>query len=86
MSDPGGAAGGVLAGARAILASARPLIVLESWPRPPERAALFELLAGSHYRLHALRFAQRPSPALTLDAFVSCPDANFVARPTVLAA
>lgn len=84
--DTEGGERAVLAGARAILASARPLIVLESWPRPPERAALFELLAGSHYRLHALRFAQRPSPALTLDAFVGCPDANFVARPAVLAA
>jgi FkbM family methyltransferase len=84
--DTEGGERAVLAGARAILASARPLIVLESWPRPPERAALFELLAHHHYRLHALRFAQRPSHALTLDAFVSCPDANFVARPAVLAA
>jgi FkbM family methyltransferase len=75
----------VLAGACGILASARPLVVLESWPGHPERAALFELLAGHHYRLHALRFAQCPSSALTLDAFVSCPDANFVARPAVLA-
>jgi hypothetical protein len=73
----------VLAGAQAILERARPLVLLESWPESPERVVLFELLTSYGYRLHALRFATRPSPALALPAFLDSPATNFAARPRI---
>jgi FkbM family methyltransferase len=71
----------VLAGARAILEHARPLLLLESWPERAARIELFEALASRRYRLHALRFATPPSAALSLEAFVDSPATNFAARP-----
>ena len=71
----------VLAGARTILEHARPLLLLESWPDSAERGVLFELATVCDYRLHALRFAIPPSPALTRGEFVDSPGTNFAARP-----
>jgi FkbM family methyltransferase len=71
----------VLAGAQTILEHARPLLLLESWPDSAERGVLFELATACDYRLHALRFAIPPSPALTRAEFVDSPATNFAARP-----
>jgi FkbM family methyltransferase len=78
--DTGGSELSVLAGAQAMLAHARPLVVLESWPASPDRVVLFELLASYGYRLSARGAPAFPAPALTLHAFVDSPATTFAAR------
>ena len=73
----------VLEGAETILERARPLVVLESWRASEARTPLFRLLAAHGYRLQALRFGARPSPALAFSDFLASPATNFLARPGV---
>jgi FkbM family methyltransferase len=68
----------VIRGARELLATARPILIFESWPALEDRIALYELLADLHYVVTpATRAFQRP--ALSRQAFVECPGMNFVA-------
>jgi FkbM family methyltransferase len=78
---------GVLRGARRLLDRGRPVVVLESWRRSPDRPALAALLAAAGYRLSAVAWGP-PAPAggaagepLDAAAFVTSPAENFVAWP-----
>jgi FkbM family methyltransferase len=71
----------VLDGAEEVLRWGRPLLVLESWPAPGPRHALFDRLAGHAYRLQALAPASPPQPVLTRSAFLGSPAVNFLAHP-----
>ena len=71
----------VLEGAEQVLQRGRPLVVLESWPAPGPRHALFDRLAGHGYRLQALAPTSPPRPVLTRAAFLDSPAVNFLAYP-----
>jgi|GEM_PF-3191498 len=79
--DTEGAELAVLRGARTTLATARPLVVLESWPEEEARAALFALLHDADYEVQPLLFPFRELPALDAPAFAASPAMNFLARP-----
>jgi FkbM family methyltransferase len=71
----------VLRGARRVLASARPAVILESWPEPRQRHELLDLLAALGYSVHEVTLAG-PGPALARERFLGCRRTNFVAQPS----
>jgi len=79
--DVEGAELDVLAGARRLLAEARPLIVLESWRGSAARPDLHALLTACGYRVRALEFPAGRSRPLSAGEFCDSTATNFAAEP-----
>jgi FkbM family methyltransferase len=73
----------VLHGARGLLASARPVVIFESWPSAAERRDMFDVLTAHGYRIHDVVVGGRRA-ALTCEQFLASPATNFVARPALV--
>jgi len=71
----------VLRGARRTLASARPLVVFESWRGDGNRKPIFEALDAAAYGVDALRFPHRAPEPMSPETFLASPATNFVAFP-----
>jgi hypothetical protein len=71
---------GVVHGARGLLASARPIVIFESWRSAPQRHEIFGLFAGLRYTLHEV-VVDRRAKILPYARFLTSPATNFVAQP-----
>lgn len=70
----------ILEGAREVLATCAPALVLGSWRGSPERQRIFELLAEADYRIEALD-GKRSQAVLSAAAFERAAVDDFLAQP-----